>query len=267
MTIGTMEPSTRGPDMTLNFHCTQCGECCRRFKLSLSVAEARAWLADGNPVQVLCEAIPWPMEPPAEDPVAAYKRTRSFAAASGVLPIRVLVTLVASLDKGCPNLTADNRCAIYERRPAVCRIYPAERNPFLELAPARRVCPTDAWDASGPAFAADGGYADPAVVESIRSAAAADVRDAALKERLCAALGIGAAAMANEGYVMHAPDRERLREALEGTTAPCGPVAWRFVSERPATVEALRLVGAVAERADDVPFRYLSLFPLQDKAA
>ena len=45
---------------------------------------------------------------------------------SGSLPTRVVVILTGAYEGPCPNLQPDMRCGIYEQRPLVCRIYPAE---------------------------------------------------------------------------------------------------------------------------------------------
>jgi hypothetical protein len=53
--------------MDIDFDCTMCGKCCHDLRLPLTVTEAIAWLERGNDVQILCEALPWPEEPPAEN--------------------------------------------------------------------------------------------------------------------------------------------------------------------------------------------------------
>ncbi|MBL8484964.1 MAG: hypothetical protein JNJ60_22400, partial [Rhodocyclaceae bacterium] len=58
--------------MDIDFACTRCGNCCRNLRLPLSAGEARQWIADGHPVEVLCEAIVWPGDPPQPNPYAAY---------------------------------------------------------------------------------------------------------------------------------------------------------------------------------------------------
>ena len=131
--------------MDIDFECTMCGNCCHDLRLPLTVAEALAWLGRGNEVQILCEALPWPEEPAADNLQAAHKRRRSFAAMSGSLPTRIVVILTGAFVGPCPNLQADMRCRIYEERPFVCRIYPAEINPFIELVPANKGCPPEAW--------------------------------------------------------------------------------------------------------------------------
>lgn len=257
--------------MDIDFECTICGGCCRDLKLPLTVAEAIAWLNDGRDVQVLCEAIPWRDEPPQDDKRAGYKRERSFAAMSGSLTARILPLLVAPFPGACPNLQADNRCAIYAQRPLVCRIYPAEINPFLELQPEHKACPSDAWTPGRPALQRRGVLVDARLQTLIESARASAVADVPVKAAACAALGLAAASLANEGYVVYTPERAALLAALlageaqaeHGAAPP--PTHWRFVSNRRATVDALTEIGATSALVDAQPaaleFEYLGFYP------
>lgn len=88
--------------MPLHFSCTMCGRCCRDLRVPLGLSGALDWLRDGGEVQLLCEAVPWLVEPAADDLAAAYKFRRSFAAPSGTLPLRVVVTVVAAFEGPCP---------------------------------------------------------------------------------------------------------------------------------------------------------------------
>lgn len=256
--------------MDIDFHCTSCGRCCKDLRLPLSASEAVRWLEDGHAVDLLCEAIPWPGEPPATDPHAAYRRERSFASVSGTLPIRVQVTLAAPLGSRCPNLLANDRCGIYERRPEVCRIYPAEPHPFRTLTVAGRRCPPDAWQPGGQALLRNGEYVDATLHRLIRQRRERSVSDVPIHRVLCAALGIRAAAMANEGYVVHSPDPAALLRALrtahasgsESRESAASPADWTFVSDRPETVDAILSCGARCARAEEFlpgSFEYLSL--------
>ncbi len=130
--------------MDIHFNCTQCGRCCRDTRVPLTASEAVAWLNRGHEVQLLCEASPWP---PALDsePRALHFKRRSFTVASGSMPARVVVILVANVVGDCPNLLPSRRCGIYEIRPLVCRIYPAEVNPFVILERDKKACPQEAW--------------------------------------------------------------------------------------------------------------------------
>lgn len=256
-------PGVAMPD--IHFNCTSCGNCCRELRLPLSVEEAIRWLKDGNSVQVLCEAIPWPEEPSSSDQHAAYKRERSFFATSGGLPIRVLVTLAAPLGNDCPNLLANKLCGIYERRPQVCRIYPAEVNPFRQFVTTGRRCPPEAWQVGGKPLIKNAVYADSELRLLIQTRLNQTIADVPFQETLCATLGIYIAAMANEGYVAHSPDNVKLLEALQETRAQSSSLAqdWEFISDRTETVEAIRSCGAKcslwSERQSSA-FEYLSLF-------
>jgi Fe-S-cluster containining protein len=236
------------------------------------VDEAIDWLQDGGTVQIFCEAIPWPEEPPADNLLAQYKRGRSFAAQSGDLPIRVAVTLVASFQGPCPNLQADMRCGAYEKRPRVCRIYPAEVNPFVKLVPGNKACPPEAWSTNTTILIASDTVADPEVARYIAESRDADRRDAGAKEALCASLAISTAALANEGFVIHSPQRDVALNALRAArqSAASGPAhgeaatAWQFVTNRIATRKALDETGALAmAAADTLPHatEYLAFHP------
>lgn len=269
--------------MDIDFECTMCGKCCHDLRLPLTVAEALAWLGHGNEVQILCEALPWPEEPAADNLQAAHKRRRSFAAMSGSLPTRIVVILTGAFAGPCPNLQADMRCGIYEERPLVCRIYPAEINPFIQLEPAAKGCPPEAWTPGLAPLMRGGQLVDATTVELIQKSRAADAQDAMAKQRLCALLGVDAAALANEGFVVHTPKREALLAALERVRAQAGGLAaaegeggggaesesgalpvWRFVSNRRGTVDTLESVGALGAWVDvgrTEAFEYLGFFP------
>ena len=239
--------------MDLHFECTTCGQCCHDLKLPLTVPEALEWLTAGHTVQVLCEALPWATEPSASDALGQHRRRRSFEARSGELPVRVIVVLAASFAGACPNLNDQRLCGIYERRPMVCRIYPAEIRPGLEVLPSRKACPPEAWDGARPIFVSRHQIVDADLRALIQRSRDHDVRDVPVKERLCAALGLQAAAVADEGWAIHAPaSADLLRELQRAGAAPAGPLGrgqWQLLSNRQATVDGLtrlRALGAVA---------------------
>ncbi|TDY42495.1 putative zinc- or iron-chelating protein [Paraburkholderia rhizosphaerae] len=243
-----------------------CGQCCHDLRLPLSLDEALAWLTRGGTVQLFCEAIPWPDEPPASHLQAQHKRRRSFASNSAALPVRVIATIVATYDGPCPNLGADMRCGIYDARPRVCRIYPAESNPFIELAPASKACPPDAWSQHKPVFSVAGKLVDARIAQVIDESRAVDARDASLKDRLCALLRIDTAALANEGFAIHSPARDDALHALQSLdmhadrAAPESATQWRIVSNQRATVDTLASIGALHAHTSDCPnaaFEYL----------
>jgi len=249
----------------LHFDCTMCGRCCRDLHLPLTLEEALTWIDDGHDVEVLCVAMPWPVEPPAEHAESAYRRARSFMARSGLLRVRVSVILAADLVGACPNLSADLRCAIHPRRPLVCRIYPYEINPFVALQPGDKACPPEAWHADRPLLQSECGSVSEALQADVRAAREATVASVGARQHLCEQLGLHAAAVVNEGYVIHAVERGMLGEALQQALSSTGHAApqqhWNLVSDRPQTLDALAAVGAAALPGPGLearPYRYRS---------
>jgi Fe-S-cluster containining protein len=59
------------------------------------------------------------------------------------------ITFAAFNQGACRHLGSDMRCAIYERRPLVCRIYPLEINPHIPLRAENKDCPAQVWE-TGP---------------------------------------------------------------------------------------------------------------------
>lgn len=235
--------------MDIHFKCTQCGKCCRDTKVPLTVAEAVHWLERGDGVQLLCEASPWP-ETLDSEPRAAHFKRRSFAVTSGSMPARVVVMLVANVVGACPNLLADNRCGIYGDRPLVCRIYPAEINPFVALKPENKGCPPEAWSRDQPVLQRGGALMDDVIRQDIELSRAADVLDADLKCRLCRALNVADTALVHEAMLVYSPTPEILLSALSTVIAAdaCRQPApeWRFVSDQPETIENLAKSGGIA---------------------
>ncbi len=252
--------------MDIRFDCTMCGKCCHNLNLPISVDEAISWLKRGGAVKIFCEAIPWPEEPTADDVEAQYRRARSFAATSGALPARIMTTLVAAFEGACPFLAEDMRCGAYAERPRVCRIYPAEINPFAVLTPERKACPSEAWADDQPWLLRDDKVVDTVTADLITASRAAAVADTDAKKALCAILGIDRAALANEGFVIHAPAPDRLLAALEAVRAGAAPDAtgWQVLSNRTGTVAMLAdagAIGALADPEEATAGEYLGFFP------
>jgi len=254
--------------MTVHFSCTQCGRCCHDLRLPLSIDEAIAWTDRGGDIELLCEAIPWPVEPPRHDLSAAHKRGRSFAAMSGELPVRIAVTVVASFSGACPYLREDMRCGAYEQRPRVCRIYPAEVNPFVELIPSRKACPPEAWTGDKPTLLEHGRLVDAETDRLVRLSREADRNEAPVKELLCLYLGISVAAIANEGFTVYSVRRDAMMSALrQSRTAQhdrLGTSDWKLVSNRQPTVHTLASVGALSVNTADTmtpQFEYIGFYP------
>lgn len=193
----------------IKFPRTMCGRCCQNHSIPLTLDEAISWLEDDGRVAIFCEADLWLSEPPKENLRAAHKRKRSFAVSCGSSRVRVTAILVAITSGACKNLDEDLKCRIYERRPLVCRIYPAEISPFIQLNTASKACPPEAW-ASGTALLPDAQL----LVEKSRQM---DPDDVPQKELLCSYLGIDVAAVAGEGFVTHEPDRGAFLNMLRKT--------------------------------------------------
>jgi Fe-S-cluster containining protein len=245
------------------FGCTMCGKCCHNHSLPLTVDEAVLWLEDGGSLCILCEAVTGPMPSEPDDAAqAAYRMRRAFAARSGGEAIHVIATLVGIIRGPCRNLGPDMRCRIYERRPLVCRIYPAEVNPFYEFDTGRKACPPEAWT-QGDTLIADGEPVDPATRALITEARRRDAEDAPRKRRICRALGIDVAAIAGEGFAVHPRDTLSALAALRGATnAPAeddpDDTSWRLYSPRAETAAMLRTAGfdALSHKRTDDGFWY-----------
>lgn len=249
--------------MEIHFGCTQCGKCCRDTKVPLTVSEAIMWLNRGDEVQLLCEASPWPEALDREARAAHFKR-RSFAVMSGSMPARVVILLVANIVGACPNLLSDMRCGIYGERPLVCRIYPAEINPFVALERANKACPPEAWSQNLPVLQRGDVLVDEVMRHDIDVSRAADILEAQIKYRLCLALNLANTALVHEAALVFSPSAKTLLSALAFATATDPhqvPVAqWHFVSDKGETLETLQKGGALATHLRDTEaasFQYL----------
>jgi Fe-S-cluster containining protein len=255
--------------MDIHFKCTQCGKCCRDTKIPLTVAEAIKWLNRGHDVQLLCEASPWPAAMDGEPRALHFKR-RSFAVMSGSMPTRVIVMLVANVVGACPNLLADSRCGIYDDRPLVCRIYPAEINPFVALKRESKACPPEAWTKDQPVLQHRGALVDEVIRQDIESSRAADALDADLKRRLCLALNVVAMALVHEAILVYSPSAKALLSALAfaiATDSGHEPVTqWSFVSDQPETLATLAKSGAIALHLRDAEAASFQFFGFKREA-
>ena len=110
------------------------------------------------------------------------RRGRSFPVPCGSSEARVTAILVGIVSGACMNLDKDMKCRIYERRPLVCRIYPAEISPFVQFNTAAKACPPEAWQ-SEQVLLVDGQPIDPVLQSLIEQSRQTD-RDEALKKGL-----------------------------------------------------------------------------------
>ena len=163
---------------------------------------------------------------------------------------------------------------MYEQRPTVCRIYPAEINPFIELRPEQKECPPEAWSADKPLLMRAQQVVDAGTFALIAKSRAADVSDAGIKARACANLEIDAAALANEGLVIYSPPVAlaiaALKRAREQGDESDDTLQWKVVSNRRETVDTLTSIGATGVhyvKADAPAFDYLGFFPASARSA
>ena len=235
----------------IRFGCTLCGKCCQNHSIPLTLDESISWLEDGGKVEIFCEAH---LDSAAGSPSSEHHRKRSFPVTCGVLQARVTAIFVGVVSGDCRNLTPDLKCRIYERRPLVCRIYPAEISPFIQLDVAAKMCPPEAWT-SGEVLVPDGRLADPNLEWLVNKSRQTDFGDATRKMAACRELNLAVSAISEEGYAAYRPEPGRLLDVLRSLGD--GKVSlvhdtprWRLHSPSALTAQALRTKGydAVSEK-------------------
>jgi len=199
--------------MNTTFSCVGCGKCCTDHHVPLTLAEARMWAADGGQVIVLVEAfLGNGLGLPAQQ--REHAERRSAAVRSGTTEAHVAITFAAYNVGRCRNLDEDNRCRIYERRPLVCRIYPAEINPHIPFNPAAKDCPPESWQ-QGPLLIAGGELVDQELLELIQRSRQADRDDIRIKDAICAALGIRTTALKGDGFTAYLPQMDAFASVID----------------------------------------------------
>ncbi len=98
----------------LSFRCTGCGNCCRDLRVPLTDADVRRLHETSG--ESASQIVAW-LEPDAVDMTG---EPGSFVLLEQT---RALMTL-AHRDSACRFLGADQRCGVYEGRPASCRLFP-----------------------------------------------------------------------------------------------------------------------------------------------
>lgn len=125
----------------LTFRCTECGECCRRLRVALTVLDlsrlARHTLTPAH------ELVQW-LSPSEVDMTG---EPQSFVE----LSIGKRLMGLAQREGACVHLARDNRCQVYAARPLDCRAYPFDFT--LEADGKRRL---SLLALEGCAFASDG---------------------------------------------------------------------------------------------------------------
>ncbi|HEX4551922.1 YkgJ family cysteine cluster protein [Pseudomonas sp.] len=203
--------------MNTTFSCVGCGKCCTDHHVPLTLAEARMWAADGGQVIVLVEAfLGNGLGLSAQQ--REHAERRSLVVRSGTADAHVAITFAAYNVGRCRNLDEENLCRIYERRPLVCRIYPAEINPHIPLNPAAKDCPPESWQ-QGPLLIAGGELVDQDLVELIQRSRQADRDDIRIKDAICAALGIRTTALKGDGFTAYLPQMDAFAAVIDQVAA------------------------------------------------
>lgn len=187
------------------------------------------WAADGGQVIVLVEAflgngLGLPMLQ------REHAERRSVMVRSGTADVHVAITFAAYNVGPCRNLDEDKLCRIYERRPLVCRIYPAEINPHIPLNPAAKDCPPESWE-QGPLLIAGGEWADPQLLDLIQRSRQADRDDIRTKDAICASLGIRTTALKGDGFTAYLPNMDAFAAVIDQLTEQPpknAPSEWLF---------------------------------------
>ncbi len=162
------------------------------------------WAADGGQVIVLVEAfLGNGLGLPAQQ--REHAERRSVVVRSGATDAHVAITFAAYNVGPCRNLDEDKLCRIYERRPLVCRIYPAEINPHIPLNPAAKDCPPESW-VQGSQLIVGGELVDQELIELIQRSRQADRDDIRIKDAICAMLGIRTTALKGDGFTAYLPN-------------------------------------------------------------
>ena len=199
--------------MKTTFSCVGCGKCCTDHHVPLTLDEARMWAADGGQVIVLVEAfLGNGLGLPAQQ--REHAERRSLAVRSGNTDAHVAITFAAYNVGRCRNLDEDNLCRIYERRPLVCRIYPAEINPHIPLNPAAKDCPPESWQ-QGPLLIVGGELVDQELLELIQRSRQADRDDIRIKDAICAALEIRTTALKGDGFTAYLPQMDAFAAVID----------------------------------------------------
>lgn len=217
--------------------------------------EAMTWLEEDGQVSIYCEAI---QEQPAPlTPRMAHRKRRGFPVPCGHGSIHVTAILAAVVSGPCKNLGADSKCMIYDRRPLVCQIYPAEISPFVELDPKTKACPPEAWPMAEPDQNPFLQYL-PSLAEKSRLT---DYCEASRKGLVCAELGIDTSGLADEGYVRHFPESgaflAALKKAFEADPeSAVNGQPWKLFSRTLAAQESHGL-DVITETPADAGYQYL----------
>ncbi|MDF0730215.1 YkgJ family cysteine cluster protein [Pseudomonas entomophila] len=239
---------------SIRFACTGCGKCCTGHHVPLTLAESRQWAASGGQVVVLIEGfVADGPGMPVEQREHVLRRSQAVACGSG--EVRVSVTFAAFNPGRCRNLDANDLCTIYETRPLVCRIYPAEVNPHLPLRTDAKDCPPEAWQ-QGPELIHGHLPVDPALAALIEASRQADRDDIGAKVAICQALGMTTSALKGSGFTAWLPDMAAFAAVLEQVPGDEG-TGWMLHVPDPDLAGNLGVHGLVTTAEAPVYYAYI----------
>ncbi|AZV28890.1 zinc/iron-chelating domain-containing protein [Pseudomonas syringae] len=246
--------------MNTTFSCVGCGKCCTDHHVPLTLAEARMWAADGGQVIVLVEAfLANGLGLPEQQ--REHAQRRSAVVRSGMSDVHVAITFAAYNVGPCRNLDEDKLCRIYERRPLVCRIYPAEINPHIPLNPAAKDCPPESWE-QGPDLIVGGELVDQELVTLIQRSRQADRDDIRIKDAICGLLGIRTTALKGDGFTAYLPDMGAFASVIDQVTAqPLSEASseWLFHVSGDDIAGQVRAAGAQVVTEPPQTYAFISL--------
>ena len=209
--VGQNLSSVYMENTAIRFACNGCGVCCKGRLVPLTLDESRQWLKRGHDVAVILEAFDeslWPQEPAKH----LHNARRAAEVDSGTAKISVVAIFAGNALTQCPNQDEQGLCGIYEERPLVCRIYPVEISPFVELNPSEKICPPTVWE-EGEIIFSDR-IVDP-LASQVEQSRHADRADARAKVAICESMGMTVAAWKEDALVVYLPGRDELLAAIQ----------------------------------------------------
>jgi Fe-S-cluster containining protein len=249
--------------VNVHFACNSCGKCCQGHHIALTLSEALRWASDGGALIVLVEAF---LANGYGVPAAQrdHAQLRSLQVRCGDTDAYVAITFAVYNVGTCRYLTEDNRCGIYERRPLVCRIYPIEINPHIQLRREFKDCPPETWDESGPAIYRGGRMVNEELARLIEQSRQADRDEIALKAEICRRLGIDVAALKGDGFTAYRPATEVLLATMQevigrAPEVPSASQVWSLRVSRREIADQLTAIGASVAQLLPVQGTFIAL--------
>jgi Fe-S-cluster containining protein len=202
--------------MNIRFECNSCGKCCHDRHIPLTLSESQQWAANGGQVIIIAEAfladgygLP--------EVQREHAQRRSVMVRCGDTHAYVSITFAVYNVGACRYLTPDNRCGIYRHRPLVCRIYPIEINPHIQLRPEHKECSPETWQ-TGPEILRDGRLVNSELSILTERFRQADRDEISIKAAICEHLGINIAALKGDGFATYLPKLDMFLTAIQAVT-------------------------------------------------